>query len=68
LDHGQVDYTSGPVAAPTELAKLLGIEIERADQLRAPLVQQRLAMHQDQGRQAAGGEDRATHHGLAGSG
>src|SRR6266511_3026371 len=50
LDHGQVDDTGGPVAAPAELTKLLGFEVEGADQLRAPLVQQRLAVHQDQPR------------------
>lgn len=68
MDHGQVDHAGGLVAAAAELAKLLGVEVEGAGQLRAPLVQQRLAVRQDQCRQAAGGEDRAAHHGLAGSG
>jgi hypothetical protein len=64
LDHGEVDHAGRLGSAAADLADLVGRQAERLDQLDPPLVQQRLAVHQHQGRQAPGGDDGGPHDGL----
>ncbi len=68
LDHCQVDDAGQPSPAAAALTDLLGREAEEGRELRAPLVEQRLAVSEDERRQFALRDERARDHRLAGSG
>jgi hypothetical protein len=68
LDHGDVDHARRPVAAAADLADVGGVDIEVLGQPGTPLVDQLLAVDDDQRRQLVVGDDRARHDRLARTG
>jgi hypothetical protein len=68
LDHRQVDDAGQLASAAASLPDLLRVETEEGFELRAPLVEQRLAVGEDQRRQLPFRDQRARHHRLAAAG
>ena len=48
LDHRDVDSAGGVALSVTDLPNLLGVDSQEDGELRAPLVEQRFPVHQDQ--------------------
>ena len=55
LDHRDVDPAGGVALSGTDLPNLLGVNSEENGELRAPLVEQRFPVHQDQRAAGTGG-------------
>jgi hypothetical protein len=64
LDHGDVDPTGGVALSTTDLPDRLDVDSEEESELRAPLVEQRLPVHQDQRAAGTGGHQIDAHDGL----
>ena len=65
LDHRDVDPAGGVALAGTDLPDLLGVDSEEHGELRAPLVEQRFSVHQDQRAAGTRGHQVRANDGLA---
>ena len=65
LDHRDVDPAGGVALSGTDLPDLLGVDTEEHGELRAPLVEQRSSVHQDQRAAGTGGHQIRADDGLA---
>ena len=65
LDHRDVDPAGGVALSRTDLPDQLGVDTQEHGELRAPLVEQRSSVHQDQRAAGTGGHQIRANDGLA---
>jgi len=65
LDHRDVDFAGGVALSGTDLPNLLGVDSQEHGELRAPLVEQRFPVHQDQRAAGTRGHQVRANDGLA---